>query len=351
LKSIPLTPQARSALGLPDNITTMTPTELIHAILLGARRPAVERWHRHVRQASTESHADAGDKANDAVRADGAQLRAKVVGEGGNLGLTQLGRIEFARAGGRINTDAIDNSAGRRHLRPRRSTEDPARPGRRGRAYRPDERNRLLASVGDEVAALCLRGQLEQNVLLAMTRYIGPAMVTCTHGCSRRSRTRAGWTARWNTAVHPRAGPAVRPPARGLVPAGDGRGLRLGQDRAHRDDRGLDAADEPWFQRVLHDYSRAANRRQRRRSTWPRTRCTARSFTTCVSERHGQPGRHELRAPALEETGSDPAQITRAYNASPARCSAWERLWPTSEALDNQGRRWPSTRRTPRSAA
>src|SRR4030095_2388487 len=59
-----------------------------------------------------ESHDDAGDKTNDTVRADGNELRAKVVGEGGNLGLTQLGRIEFARAGGKINTDAIDNSAG-----------------------------------------------------------------------------------------------------------------------------------------------------------------------------------------------------------------------------------------------
>ncbi|NEE06283.1 NAD-glutamate dehydrogenase, partial [Streptomyces sp. SID7499] len=59
-----------------------------------------------------ESNADVGDKANDAIRVNGEDLRAKVVGEGGNLGATQLGRIEFARSGGRINTDAIDNSAG-----------------------------------------------------------------------------------------------------------------------------------------------------------------------------------------------------------------------------------------------
>src|SRR4029079_8989859 len=63
-------------------------------------------------KSSEESQADAGDRDNDAIRVDGRELRARVVGEGGNLGLTQLGRIEYASAGGRINTDAIDNSAG-----------------------------------------------------------------------------------------------------------------------------------------------------------------------------------------------------------------------------------------------
>ena len=63
-------------------------------------------------KASTESALDVGDKANDAVRVDGEQLRVRVVGEGGNLGLTQRGRVEYALTGGRVNTDAIDNSAG-----------------------------------------------------------------------------------------------------------------------------------------------------------------------------------------------------------------------------------------------
>src|SRR5207253_1326248 len=63
-------------------------------------------------KSSDEAHGEAGDKANDAVRVDGAELRCQVVGEGGNLGFTQLGRIEYALAGGRINTDAIDNVAG-----------------------------------------------------------------------------------------------------------------------------------------------------------------------------------------------------------------------------------------------
>src|SRR5207245_10284668 len=63
-------------------------------------------------KASAESHSAAGDKANDAIRVDGSELRCRVVGEGGNLGFTQLGRIEAALSGVRLNTDAIDNSAG-----------------------------------------------------------------------------------------------------------------------------------------------------------------------------------------------------------------------------------------------
>src|SRR4051812_31776090 len=111
-KAVPVGAEMRAALGIAEDVTELSPPELIAAIL---RAPADLLWNGGIGtyvKASTESHADAGDKTNDPVRADGRQLRAKVVGEGGNLGLTQLGRIEFARAGGKINTDAIDNSAG-----------------------------------------------------------------------------------------------------------------------------------------------------------------------------------------------------------------------------------------------
>ena len=98
--------------GSTTDITRLSPPELIRAIL---RAPADLLWNGGIGtyvKASEETHADAGDKANDAIRADASELRVKVVGEGGNLGLTQRGRIEFARNGGKINTDAIDNSAG-----------------------------------------------------------------------------------------------------------------------------------------------------------------------------------------------------------------------------------------------
>ena len=78
-------------------------------------------------KAAAESHAEVGDKANDAIRVNGDELRVQVVGEGGNLGLTQRGRIEFARAGGRINTDAHRQLGRRGLLRPRGQHQDPAR--------------------------------------------------------------------------------------------------------------------------------------------------------------------------------------------------------------------------------
>ena len=109
-KSIPVSPQVRAVLGIEAD--KLAPNELINAIL---KAPVDLLYNGGIGtyvKASTETHADVGDRANDAVRVDGRELRCKVVGEGGNLGCTQLGRIEYALAGGRIYTDAIDNSAG-----------------------------------------------------------------------------------------------------------------------------------------------------------------------------------------------------------------------------------------------
>src|ERR1019366_2525885 len=109
-KSIPLSSQMRAALAIDDE--SLAPDELIRALL---RAPVDLLWNGGIGtyvKARAESDADAGDKANDAVRVNGDELRCRVVGEGGNLGLTQCGRIEYAAAGGRVNTDAIDNVGG-----------------------------------------------------------------------------------------------------------------------------------------------------------------------------------------------------------------------------------------------
>ena len=109
-KSIDVSPEAAAALGVEPG--AVTPTELLQAIL---RAPVDLFWNGGIGtyvRASNESDADAGDRANDAVRITGSEVRALVVGEGGNLGFTQRGRIEYARAGGCINTDFIDNSGG-----------------------------------------------------------------------------------------------------------------------------------------------------------------------------------------------------------------------------------------------
>jgi glutamate dehydrogenase len=112
-KSVLPSPQVRAALGIPDDAPKeLTPNDLIHWAL---QAPVDLLWNGGIGtyvKAANESNADVGDRTNDMVRVDGKQVRARVVAEGGNLGFTQRGRIEFAQAGGRINTDFIDNSAG-----------------------------------------------------------------------------------------------------------------------------------------------------------------------------------------------------------------------------------------------
>jgi glutamate dehydrogenase len=109
-KSIRVSSEVKEALAIEAD--ELTPNDLIREIL---RAPVDLLWNGGIGtyvKASTETHADVGDKANDAVRLDASNLRCRVVGEGGNLGFTQRGRVEYALAGGRINTDAIDNAAG-----------------------------------------------------------------------------------------------------------------------------------------------------------------------------------------------------------------------------------------------
>jgi glutamate dehydrogenase len=128
-------------------------------------------------KASTESHADVGDKANDALRADGGKLRCKVIGEGGNLGLTQLGRIEFARTGGLVNTDFIDNSAGvdtsDHEVNIKILLDQVVRDGE----LTKKQRDQLLYSMTDEVATLVLPDNYQQNVVLAASRAQASSML------------------------------------------------------------------------------------------------------------------------------------------------------------------------------
>src|SRR5690606_37823194 len=104
--------EAKKALGIEPGVDAMTPNELLSAIL---RAPVDLLWNGGIGtyvKGSSETHADAGDRGNNAIRVNGNELRCKVVGEGGNLGMTQKGRIEAAQNGVLINTDFIDNSAG-----------------------------------------------------------------------------------------------------------------------------------------------------------------------------------------------------------------------------------------------
>ena len=170
-KSIPISPQARAALGIDAD--QLTPTELLSAIL---KAPADLLYNGGIGtyvKASTETHADVGDRANDALRINGRELRCKVVAEGGNLGCTQRGRIEAALAGVRINTDAIDNSAG-----VDTSDHEVNIKILLGLAISDGEmtekqRNALLPQMTDDVAALVLRDNYFQTQALSVAGRLG----------------------------------------------------------------------------------------------------------------------------------------------------------------------------------
>ncbi|WP_420476309.1 NAD-glutamate dehydrogenase domain-containing protein [Noviherbaspirillum sp. ST9] len=163
-RSIDLSPQARAALGI--EATSMLPEELLHAILMAPVDLFYNGGIGTYIKASTESHEQVKDRANDAIRVDGKELRCKVVAEGGNLGATQAGRIEFAMKGGHIFTDAIDNSAGvdcsDHEVNVKIWLDTEVNAGK----LDADERNRLLNEITPDIVRLVLRDNTLQTHLL-----------------------------------------------------------------------------------------------------------------------------------------------------------------------------------------
>ncbi len=174
-KSVPLSPELRHVLGIAAE--ALTPNDLIRAIL---KAPVDLLYNGGIGtyvKSSSQSHDQVGDRANDAVRVDGAELRCKVAGEGGNLGFTQLGRIEYALGGGRIYTDAIDNSGGvdcsdhevNIKILLNAVVADGELTGK--------QRSKLLADMTEEVAQLVLRDNFFQTQSLSITRARGAALL------------------------------------------------------------------------------------------------------------------------------------------------------------------------------
>ena len=167
LKSIPVSSHMHEALGIDASVNRMTPDDLISAIL---RAPVDLLWNGGIGtyvRATSETDAQVGDRANDPVRVTAKDVRAKAAGEGGNLGWTQAGRIEYARNGGRINTDFIDNSAGvdtsDHEVNIKILLDAEVAAGR----ISEQERDELLPAMADDVASLVLRHNHSQNLALA----------------------------------------------------------------------------------------------------------------------------------------------------------------------------------------
>ncbi|WP_223502185.1 NAD-glutamate dehydrogenase [Pseudomonas sp. BF-R-24] len=165
-KSIAISPQMQERFDIQAD--KLTPTELLNALL---KAPVDLLWNGGIGtyvKASSESHADVGDKANDALRVNGNELRCKVVGEGGNLGMTQLGRVEFGLNGGGSNTDFIDNAGGvdcsDHEVNIKILLNEVVQAG----DMTDKQRNELLASMTDEVGGLVLGNNYKQTQALSL---------------------------------------------------------------------------------------------------------------------------------------------------------------------------------------
>ena len=271
-KSIALTPEVQGG-ARRSPADALTPTELVNAIL---KAPVDLLYNGGIGtyvKATGETHAQVGDRANDALRVNGRELRCKVVVEGGNLGCTQLGRIEY-RAGRRAHQHRRDRQLGRRrHLRPRGQHQDPARAGDRRR--RADREAAQRAARGDDRRG---RGARAARQLLPDAGAVGDrahrAAAARRAGALHRSswRRRAGSTARIEflpddeeIAERARAGTGLASPERAVL-------LAYSKIWLYDELLASPLPDDPWVATALARYFPAAAARALRRATWRATR-------------------------------------------------------------------------------
>ncbi len=311
-KSVPVTPQVAAVLGIDPEITTLTPAELIKAALLA---PVDLLWNGGIGtyiKASSQTNAEIGDRANDAVRVDGGALRCRVVGEGGNLGASQLGRIEAAEHGVAINTDAMDNSAGVDTSDHEVNIKILLTGMTREGDLTLKQRNAILADMTQDVAAQVLRDNYEQNVLVGNARAIHQRMI----GVQQRLMQWLEGRGELDRALE-----FLPDDAELEQRQKDGRGLTSPEfcvlmaysKLALKDDLGRSTLpDEPWFERVLAGYFPAAVREKyaSQLGSHPlRREIIVNSLANSMINRGGVTFVYR----AIEETGATAEQIARAF--------------------------------------
>ncbi|MGP8164190.1 MAG: NAD-glutamate dehydrogenase [Steroidobacteraceae bacterium] len=330
-KSLSLSREAQTLLDLPAQVA---PNEVIKAIL---KSHVDLLWNGGIGtyvKASAESHSDVGDRSNDAVRIDGVELNCKVVGEGGNLGLSQRGRIEFARRGGRLNTDFIDNSAGVNtsdvEVNLKILLNGAVRSGEITRAAR----DRLLVQMTDEVAALVLRNNYLQ----------GQAISTGEHQAKERlseaafvirALERSGDLNRSleflptdeEIAERRKAGEGLTRPELAIT-------LSYSKIWLYKALVNSNVPEDPYLSAELNRYfpapvrERFAARLKRHRL---RREIIATSITNSLINRVGP----VFPVRAQDDTGADPAAIARAYTIA-REVFAVRDIWAQIESLDNR---------------
>jgi glutamate dehydrogenase len=333
-KAIPVSAPVRAALGVADDVTSLSPVELIRAALLAPADLLFNGGIGTYVKSSAESDLEVGDRANDAVRVDGRDLRVRVVGEGGNLGLTQRGRVEFALAGGKLNTDAIDNSAGvdtsDHEVNIKIALNRPVDDGQ----LDAEGRARLLHEMGDEVAVAVLTDNHAQNATLA-TEVSSARSLLDAHERFIRALERSG---RLDRDVED------LPDDRALVERRrDGQALTspelsvlLAYAKLHVDAAVLNSSlpDDPALERLLVGYFPSALRARFPEAVTGhplRREIVATALTNSAVNVAGVTGLFRL----VEETGVPLAAVVRAHAVARAVVGA-DRLWHAVRPLDNR---------------
>jgi glutamate dehydrogenase len=330
-KSITLSREAQALLELPMQVT---PNEVIKAIL---RAHVDLLWNGGIGtyvKATFESNADVGDRSNDAVRIDARELNCRVVGEGGNLGLSQLGRIEFARRGGRLNTDFIDNSAGVNcsdlEVNLKILLNGAVRAGEITRAGR----NRLLERMTDDVAALVLRNNTLQSLAISTSEFLSKDrlsesafMIRALERSGDLDRALEYLPTEEEIAERRKAGEGLTRPELCVA-------LSYGKIWLYRSLIHSNVPEDPYLSTELERYfpppvqRRFAARLKRHRL---RREIIATAITNSLINRMGP----VFPVRAQDDTGADPAAIARAYSIA-REVFVVRGIWAQIEALDNR---------------
>ncbi|HWF99589.1 MAG TPA: NAD-glutamate dehydrogenase [Steroidobacteraceae bacterium] len=331
-KSITLSSEARALLGLES--ATNTPTEILRAIL---RLPVDLLWNGGIGtyvKATRESNAEVGDRANDGLRINGRELKARVVGEGGNLGFTQRGRIEYALAGGRLNTDFIDNSAGVNTSDVEVNLKILLNPIVQAGGLATGERNRLLAGMSGEVCALVLRNNYLQSQAISTLELQARArmsefqhLIRSLERSGELNRALEFLPADDELADRRKAGAGLTRPELAIL-------LAYSKILLNSHLLDSDVPEDPYLSSELERYfpgpvrrrfARAISRHRLRREI------IATATTNSLVNRMGP----TFVPRAQEDTGADPAQIARAYTAA-REIFAMRTVWERIEELDNR---------------
>ncbi len=331
-KSIPLSPQVREMLDVEAE--SMTPTELISAML---KAHVDLLWNGGIGtyvKASTESNAEVGDRANDALRVDGNELRCRVVGEGGNLGFTQRGRIEYALDGGRIYMDAIDNSAGvdcsDHEVNIKILLDAIVEDG----DMTEKQRNELLASMTDEVGDLVLRDNYQQTQAISQALALAHPMVD-VHARYIHALEHAGRLDReLEFLPDDEELGERRADSKGLTAPEIAILLSYSKITTYQDLLASDAPEDPYLSRELERYFPTPLRERFREQIHEHRlhrQITATHATNSLVNRCGPSFVFRIG----EETGAAAPDIARAYTAA-REIFSLRTLWDGIEALDNQ---------------